>query len=47
MEVEIPTGIPLVYKLDEKLNILNKRFLIDDDSLARKQEIVKNQGKVK
>ena len=47
MEVEIPTGIPLVYKLDEKLNILNKRFLIDDDSLVKRQQNIINQGRVK
>lgn len=47
INVEIPTGIPLVYKLDKKLNILDKRFLIDKESLIRKQKKIINQGKIK
>ncbi len=47
IDINIPTGVPLVYEINHNLQIINKEYLIDDDSLARKQEIVKNQGKVK
>ena len=47
IDINIPTGVPLVYEINRNLQIINKEYLIDDDSLARKQEIVKNQGKVK
>ena len=45
VEVNIPTGVPLVYNLDKKHNILKKQYLIDDKSLYEKQLKVENQGK--
>ena len=47
ISVNIPTGVPLVYTLDKRLNILNKEYLISEEELKLKQEIVINQGKVK
>jgi len=47
ISVNIPTGVPLVYTLDQSLNVLEKEYLIDDDKLKEKQEIVANQGKEK
>jgi len=47
ISVNIPTGVPLVYTLDQSMNVLEKEYLIDDDELKKKQEIVVNQGKVK
>jgi len=47
ISVNIPTGVPLVYTLDRSLNVLEKEYLIDDDKLKEKQEIVANQGKAK
>jgi len=47
ISVNIPTGVPLVYTLDQSLNVLEKEYLIDDDKLKEKQEIVANQGKAK
>ncbi len=47
ISVNIPTGIPLVYTLDRSLNVLKKEYLVDDDKLKEKQEIVANQGKAK
>ncbi len=47
IEVNIPTGVPLVYELDNKLNIIDKKYLIDEETLKRKKEIVENQGKIK
>jgi len=45
--INIPTGVPLVYSIDLKLNVLNKKYLISNDELKAKQEIVANQGKIK
>ncbi|MED5475625.1 MAG: 2,3-diphosphoglycerate-dependent phosphoglycerate mutase [Candidatus Neomarinimicrobiota bacterium] len=47
IEVNIPTGVPLVYELDNKLNIIDKKYLIDEETLNRKKKIVENQGKIK
>ena len=45
VSVNIPTGVPLVYKLDKSLNVLEKEYLINEEKLKAKQEIVINQGK--
>ena len=47
VSVNIPTGVPLVYQLDDNLNVTHKEYLIDQIKLKEKQEIVKNQGKIK
>ena len=47
IEVNIPTGVPLVYELNNELNIINKKYLIDEETLKMKKEIVENQGKIK
>ena len=47
VSVNIPTGVPLVYNLDSNLNMISKKYLIDDDELEKKQSIIKNQGKAK
>lgn len=43
----IPTGIPLVYELDENLKPTRSYYLGDQDAIKRAQEAVANQGKVK
>jgi 2,3-bisphosphoglycerate-dependent phosphoglycerate mutase len=45
MTVNIPTGVPLVYEFDKNKNVLTKEYLIDNDELQRKQDLVINQGK--
>ncbi len=45
MTVNIPTGVPLVYEFDKNNNVLKKQFLIDNDELQRKQDLVIKQGK--
>jgi 2,3-bisphosphoglycerate-dependent phosphoglycerate mutase len=45
MSVNIPTGVPLVYTLDQKLNVTDKQYLIDQEKLKAKQEMVAKQGK--
>jgi len=55
-QLEIPTGVPLVYELDASLNVipspmavgvLRGHFLIDEGELKRKQEEVANQSKLR
>lgn len=47
MEVNMPTGIPLRYDLDEQLNIKAKNFLGDAETVKAAMESVANQGKKK
>ena len=47
VSVNIPTGVPLVYSLDNNLNVVKKEYLLDEDKLKEKQNIVANQGKAK
>tara|TARA_B100000963_G_scaffold31697_2_gene23464 strand:- start:3456 stop:4196 length:741 start_codon:yes stop_codon:yes gene_type:complete len=47
VSINIPTGVPLVYTLDNNLNVMSKEFLISTSELKAKQEIVLNQGKAK
>lgn len=45
LKLNIPTGMPLVYELDEQLQPLKSYYLGDQDELAAKMEAVANQGK--
>lgn len=45
ISLNIPTGIPLVYELDEDLRPIKSYYLGDPDQIAAKIEAVKNQGK--
>jgi 2,3-bisphosphoglycerate-dependent phosphoglycerate mutase len=45
LELNIPTGIPLVYELDDELKPLKKYYLGDQEAAARKAAAVANQGK--
>lgn len=47
MEVNVPTGIPLVYELDEKNNFVRKYYLGDEAAIAAAQHAVASQGKAK
>ena len=47
ISVNIPTGVPLIYTLDKSLNVLEKEYLINEEELKAKQEMVANQGKAK
>ncbi len=47
MEVNIPTGVPLVYTLDSQFSITGKEYLGDQELLKAKMESVANQGKAK
>ena len=45
--LNIPTGIPLVYELDGKLNPIKHYYLGDPEAIAKAQAAVANQGKSK
>jgi 2,3-bisphosphoglycerate-dependent phosphoglycerate mutase len=45
LELNIPTGIPLLFELDEQLGVLDFRYLGDPDAARRAAEAVANQGK--
>lgn len=47
MEVNVPTGIPLLYVLDQNLKVLEKSYLGDPEVVKAAIESVANQGKVK
>jgi 2,3-bisphosphoglycerate-dependent phosphoglycerate mutase len=46
-ELNIPTGIPLVYELDDQLKALKHYYLGDPEAAARAAAAVANQGKSK
>ena len=45
LELNIPTGIPLVYELNDELKPLRKFYLGDQEAAARKAAAVANQGR--
>ena len=46
-ELNIPTGLPLVYELDEELKPIKSYYLGDPEEAAKKAAAVANQAKVK
>ena len=47
LKINIPTGIPLVYDLDENLQVKSKGYLGDEETINKAISSVKNQGKSK
>ena len=47
VELNLATGIPLVYELDDTLSVIKKQFLGNPDVIAAKMKKVANQGKTK
>lgn len=45
IEVNIPTGVPLVYEFDDKFKVVKKYYLGDAEAVAAKQAAVANQGR--
>ncbi|MGE0392299.1 MAG: 2,3-diphosphoglycerate-dependent phosphoglycerate mutase [Vicinamibacterales bacterium] len=45
VELNIPTGIPLVYELDSRLRPQRKYYLGDQDAIRKAAEAVANQGR--
>jgi 2,3-bisphosphoglycerate-dependent phosphoglycerate mutase len=47
VELNIPTGIPLVYELDDELRPVKSYYLGDAEAIKAAQDAVANQGKAK
>ena len=47
LEVNIPTGVPLVYEFDENMHFVKKEYLGDPDAIAAKMNAVAKQGSKK
>jgi len=47
LEVNIPTGTPLVYEFDDHFNVARHYYLGDQEAIAAKMNAVANQGKAK
>jgi 2,3-bisphosphoglycerate-dependent phosphoglycerate mutase len=47
VELNIPTGIPLVYELDDRLRPVKKFYLGDQEAAMQKAAAVANQGKAR
>jgi len=47
VELNIPTGVPLVYELDDDLKPIKHYYLGDPDEIKKLEEAVANQGKAK
>jgi 2,3-bisphosphoglycerate-dependent phosphoglycerate mutase len=47
VEFNIPTGIPMLYELDEQLQPVSRRFLGDPKAIAAAQDAVKRQAEKK
>ncbi len=47
VNVNIPTGIPLIYELDDNLSPIRNYYLGDQEAIKSAQEAVANQGRAK
>ncbi len=47
LELNIPTGVPLVYEFDDAMQPVNHYYLGNADEIAAKAQAVANQGKAK
>ena len=47
LEVNIPTGIPLVYEFDDDFRVIEKHYLGDEEEIVKKTNNVLNQGIIK
>lgn len=47
LNLNIPTGVPLVYEFDDEMKVLRHYYLGDQEALKAKMEAVANQGKAK
>ena len=47
LEVNIPTGTPLVYEFDDDFGVIEKHYLGDEEEIAKKTNSVLNQGSIK
>ena len=47
LELNIPTGVPLVYELDADLKPISKEYLGDPEAIKAMMDAVAKQGKAK
>ncbi len=47
INVNIPTGVPLVFHFDDNFNIVKEEYIGDQEAIAAKMQSVANQGKAK
>ena len=47
LEVNIPTGVPLVYEFDDNMKFVSKQYLGDQEAIAAKMNAVAKQGSKK
>jgi 2,3-bisphosphoglycerate-dependent phosphoglycerate mutase len=47
VNLNIPTGVPLVYELDDNLKPIKHYYLGDPEEIAKAANAVANQGKAK
>lgn len=47
IDLNIPTGVPLVYEFNEQMNVIQHYYLGNAEEIAEKQNKVANQGKAK
>lgn len=47
VELNVPTGVPLVYTLDEELRPLSRKYLGDAEAVAKAAEAVAKQGQAR
>lgn len=47
INVNIPTGVPLVYEFDDNFKVTNKYYLGNQDAINAKMQAVANQGNAK
>ncbi len=45
VELNIPTGVPLVYELDSELKLIKHYYLDGPDEIRKAQKAVANQGR--
>lgn len=46
LKVNIPTGIPYLFELDQDFKVIEDRYLLDEATLSARMEAVASQGKV-
>lgn len=46
INLNLPTGVPLIYELDDNYEVISKEFVGDQEAIAAKMNAVANQGKV-
>ena len=46
INLNLPTGVPLIYELDNNYEVVSKEYVGDQEAIAAKMNAVANQGKV-